>query len=269
MPLPDLQPFSPDELEEIALPGTPLELVVAQVRFPLLARAAKMEAVADFQEALGREFPLLEEEKELGITLTSEGVKPLEQTSTVWRLYDRDRRWRLSLAPTFLALDTTKYDSRTAFLERLGRVLDAFASCFEPSSRSRVGVRYVNRLALRSPDELHSLVRREVLGVAAAPQVKESGALRLGLSEALFRLGDESLRIRAALLPARTVVPALQLPPMEELSWALDLDMFRDDQDDFSSEQIHELCLRCSKQIYRFFRWTVTDEFLRRCGGRV
>lgn len=270
MSSPDLLPFSEAELEEIPLERTPLERVYAQVRFPLLARVAKMEAVADFQSALEGAFPHLESEREVGIILTAEGAKPLAQENIVWRLQDADRRWRLSLAPTFLALDTSDYDSRTEFIDQIGRVLGALGSSLEPHGRGRVGVRYVNRLALPTlHEQIHSLVRREILGVASAEQVRESDALQLGLNETLFQLGDDQLRVRAAALPERTGVPSLQLDPIDEMSWVLDLDMFRDDEDEFDPSAIGELCLRFSKQIYRFFRWSVTNDFLQLCGGRL
>ncbi len=269
MPADDLLPFSEAELEEIPLERTPLERVYAQIRFPLLARIAKMEAVADFQSALGGAFPHLEAEREIGIALTAEGAKPLTQESVVWRLQDAEHRWRLSLAPTFLALDTSDYDSRTEFIDQIGRVLGALGSSLEPSGRGRIGVRYVNRLALPAlHEQIHDLVRREVLGVASAEQVRESGTLKLGLNETLFQVDDDQLRVRAVTLPERTSVAALQLDPIDEMSWVLDLDMFRDDEDVFDPTGIGEHCLRFSKQIYRFFRWSVTDDFLELCGGR-
>lgn len=266
----DLLPFSEAELEEIPLERTPLERVYAQVRFPLLARVAKMDAVADFQSALDGTFPHLEAEREVGIALTAEGAKPLAQENLVWRLLDTDRRWRLSLAPTFLALDTGDYVSRTEFIDLIGRVLGALGSSLEPSGRGRVGVRYVNRLAMPGlHEQIHGLVRREVLGIASAEQVRESGTLKLGLNETLFQLGENQLRVRAAALPERTGVSALQLDPIDEMSWVLDLDMFRDDEDEFDPDGIREICLGFSKQIYRFFRWSVTNDFLQLCGGRL
>ena len=51
-----------------------------------------------------------------------------------------------SVSDSFVALETSKYDSRDDFVERLTEVAQAMAELYEPVLFDRLGVRYVNRL---------------------------------------------------------------------------------------------------------------------------
>ena len=264
------QPFADEIVEEIPLAESPLERVYGQVRFPLNSRVAKLEAIADFQGALGGGYSKLEQEEEVGIALTpGGGAKPISQQSMVWRLRDAEGLWQLSLAPTFLSLDTARYTSRTDFFTRFATALTALEERLSPGECSRVGVRFVYRLADPGlSDDLPGMVRPEVLGLAAASDVRESGALSTSMLETLFDLdNDDQLRVRSVLLPCRTGIESLQLPPVEAPSWVLDMDMFRQGSLSFNGADLASLGERFAVRIYRFFRWAVTDELLKRCGG--
>ena len=68
-------------------------------------------------------------------------------------------------------------------------------------------------------------------------------------------------------MPAGTTFVRDAIEPNAEPSWILDLDMSLSKNREFSIEAMISEAKRFSERIYTFFRWVVTDEFLRRFGG--
>jgi uncharacterized protein (TIGR04255 family) len=255
-------PFGDDELAEIQLDRAPLVRVVAQVRFPIIAAVSQQEFIVEFQEALRGVYPVLRAEKELGFVVTAEGVQE-SVGSSIWRFHDRDDEWRVSLAPTFLALETQQYRDRDDFLRRFGVVVQALGDTVAPQIWDRLGIRYVDRIEADEP--LNELVRPEVLGILGSPL---GGAiLQQGLTQSQFSLGDDSAMLtRWGILPAG-VTHDPSIGPSGRPAWILDLDMYRSSEEEFDPQRICDVAGVFSRRIYRFFRWTVTPEFLRRFGA--
>jgi uncharacterized protein (TIGR04255 family) len=131
----------------------------------------------------------------------------------------------------------------------------------EPKVCDRVGVRYIDRVTGEQLARLPELVRPEVLGIEG---VSTDGAAEVvhTLADALFRLDDTSeLRSRWGLLPkGATYDPGIE--PAGEQSWVLDLDHYTAKPEDFDLGAINERVATFCDRIYRFFLWSVTDEFL-------
>src|SRR5207244_2944544 len=160
-------PFGDEPLREIPLPEAPLVRVVAQLRFPEIASVVKRDFIGAFQEAIREGYPILREERGVAVVLGPEGVAQ-QSTEQIWRFHSADGSWRVSLAPTFVALETDDYGSRDDFLARFQTVIDATADHLGPEFWERLGVRYVDRV--EDPDALErlsELVRADVLGFAA------------------------------------------------------------------------------------------------------
>lgn len=94
--------------QEVHLEAAPLVRVVAQVRFPLVASIERRDFIAPFQEAVRREYPTLRPEKSFGIVLGANGPVETQAPTTVWRFEDLSGDWRGTLAPSFVALETTR-----------------------------------------------------------------------------------------------------------------------------------------------------------------
>ena len=262
-------PFG-DPVEEVPLTDPPLITAIAQVQFPPVASLAREDFIGPFQERIRGQYPFLErEEQTVGIELTSEGIRAQTGSTPVWRFRDRQREpvWNVSLAPSFVALDTVVYPSHAAFLHRLGDVLGALRDTVEPSACTRIGLRYVDRLEA-GPD-LSELVRPEMLGVVGADCGADAGLVH-GLSDALFGSGDAMLHGRWGLLPPNAVLDSLYGTAVEGPSWVLDLDMYAEDvRSAFDVDGLVSMAERFAQSIYRFFLWTVRPELLRRCGGKA
>ena len=263
-------PFG-EPVEEIPLPAAPLIAVLAQIRFPPIASIAKQEFIGPFQEQIRRSYPVLRQEREVNVLLTPDGVNSAEDANPIWRFLDRpeDPEWKVSLSSSFVALDTRCYTSRTDFLGRLRRVLEALNSTIEPSTFDRIGVRYVDRVQLdETTDDLAGLVRTEVLGMSTV-EPGEGADLVHSLSDAEFRLRDASLRGRWGCLPASAQLDPLHGDPLDTPCWILDLDMYSGVMGEFNVERLTSTAEQYAERIYRFFRWAVRPEFLQRYGGAV
>ena len=251
--------------EEVPLPRAPLVRVIAQVRFSTILEAQRSEFVAPFQEAIRADYPILRREHAQGVLIGPRGGA-LGETEVAWRFADADDAWRVSLAPEFIALETTAYSSRGDFLGRMRTVLEAVEEHLRPAVAQRVGLRYIDRVTGEELEDIAALVRPEMLGIANTPLFPHA---QHELSDALLSVSDagEQIRARWGHLPAGGTVDPNAIEPIDERSWILDLDMFSAERRPFKAGSLAEGLGRFAERIYTVFRWAVTEEFLRRYGG--
>lgn len=264
-------PFGDEPLGEVLRSDAPLIAVVAQLRFPPVASIAREEFIGPFQEALRPEYPVLRQEREVSLMLTPSGIGPGVDSGHVWRFRDKADTWRVSLAPSFVALDTTAYIDRPDFVARLRTVLEVLATSIGPATFDRFGLRYADRVELGAPegaDALNVLVRPEVRGVCTTP-LGRRGELVHSVSDSEFRLADAVLHCRWGVVPAGAQLDPLHGDAVANPSWLLDLDMYAEGPTDFDVDTVVALADTFADRIYRFFRWAVAPELLRRCGGAI
>jgi uncharacterized protein (TIGR04255 family) len=248
---------------EIPLRDAPLVRVIAQVRFPLLLRVEQRDFVAPFQEAIRVDYPVLQQEQIQTLLVASDGTTTT-QRQIAWRFEDMARHWRVSLAPEFLALDTTAYTSRSEFFTRLRDVIVALDEHVGPKLVDRLGIRYIDRIAGDAVHEIETLVRPEVRGILGT--AVSAHALHT-LTESMFAIEGGRLVTRWGLLPADATVDPAVIEPISEESWILDIDMFSSEAFAVGVDRIVGDAQRFAERIYTVFRWVVTDEFLQRYGG--
>jgi uncharacterized protein (TIGR04255 family) len=231
----------------------------------MVAAIEQRDFIAPFQEAIRGAYPVLRLEHAQSIVIAPINVAPMK-SQPAWRFMEVDQRWRVSLTPEFLALETTAYTSRADFLARLRQALDALAKHVKPSLADRLGVRYIDRITGNAIANITSLVRQEVRGIAGTPL--ESNALH-SLTESVLEVGDARLLARWGKLPPNGTVDPGAIEPINEDSWILDLDMFTADPRPFDVDRIVSEAQKFAERLYAMFRWAVTDEFLRLYGGKV
>ena len=260
-------PFGEESLNEIPLPHAPLVLVLSQVKFPEIASVTRRDFIGPFQEAIRADYPVLREEHGVALTV---GPKGVEQTAgeQIWRFHSADGVWRVSLAPTFIAIETDDYTSRTDFFQRFAQVMGACAEHISPAFWERLGVRYIDRVEGDDAlSQLATLVRPEVLGIAGEHMRDE---LNLMLTQAQFAVPVEPHEVQ---LVARTgVMPPgaafdPTLPATEARTWTLDLDVSINGRVAFDAADLVERGHDLASRAYRFFRWAVTEDFLRFFGA--
>ncbi|MCU0692924.1 MAG: TIGR04255 family protein [Polyangiaceae bacterium] len=249
---------------EVPLKDAPLVRVIAQLRFPELLSVEQRDFVAPFQEAIRSTYPILRQEQTQGILLGPAGVASAKP-QIAWRFSDTDGHWRVSLTPVFLALETTKYLSRSDFFGRLKTVAQALDGHIEPAQVDRLGVRYIDRITGAAVDDIAALVRPEVRGITGTIAATHAAH---ALSESMFDIENARLLARWGFLPPGATVDPAAIEPAKEKSWILDLDMFSGVPVPFVVDRVVEQAERYAERIYTVFRWAVTDEFLVRYGGK-
>jgi len=260
-------PLTAQPPEEVPLKDAPLIRVIAQVRFPPILSIEKKDFVGSFQEAIREKYPILQPEQTQTFVFGPPGVvQPTFQLT--WRFIDTADSWRVSLAPDFMALETTAYSSRRDFLERLEHLLIAFDKSFNPKIIERFGLRYIDRLIGQDLQDISSLVKPEMAGIMAA-EFREY--IHQTVNESLFVIpnGGEKIIARWGLIPGGATFDPDAIEPVAEASWILDIDMSLSKNREFCIEELISEGRCFAERIYTFFRWAVKDDFLRLFGGEL
>jgi uncharacterized protein (TIGR04255 family) len=156
------------------LARSPLKLVVCQIRFPEILAVTETRVGLAVQERLGGPVAWrLESVKPPVIAFSASiGGAPAAQTAELtgsgWRLTSSDSSWTVTLMPTSVALETTKYESWEGFLAQLTALLNATDGIIQPEAEERLGLRYINRVEdprVTSPVDWRQWIRSEVLGL--------------------------------------------------------------------------------------------------------
>ena len=250
--------------EEVPLKDAPLVRVIAQLRFPEILSVEQRDFVASFQEATRSRYPVLRQEQTQGLLLGPGGVAQAKPR-IAWRFNDTTGDWRVSLTSEFLALETTRYVSRSDFLGRLRFLAEAVVEHIGPSQLDRLGVRYIDRIAGPPVEAIATLVRPEVRGIAGTSIATHAVH---AISESLFDVEGAQILARWGCLPPGATVDPSAIEPAKEKSWILDIDMFSAVPMPFEVDQVISEAQRYSERIYTVFRWAVTNEFLVRFGGK-
>lgn len=264
-------PFKDESPGNVPLSSAPLVNSLAQIRFPAFsAFVADEEGHArGVAAALSSRYPLIEMGQQVQVTITPDGVSQAPGGARLWKLSSPDRLWSVSFGTTFLTIETSRYTRRSEFAERLAEAWAAFTDRARPPYVERLGVRYVNRLDETHLERLSELVRHEVLGLVAAPA--GDGVAVSGVSEYQYKLpANTGLQVRCGLLPPGVVLDPTMAAAAGR-SWLLDLDAYRTWQpaDQYAADDIDAVTKELALRAYQFFRWAVTDEFLRTFGGET
>jgi uncharacterized protein (TIGR04255 family) len=253
---------------EVPLSNAPLVSVIAQVRFPTLLAVRNPDRIANFQEAIRDRYPHLDRQDIPTILVVSGAApNPVGDPLVHWRFADDapSFKWRVSLTPEFVSLETRAYESRQNFMERLETILQTLEETLAPTHMMRLGMRYIDQIKGEPMSRIDTLLRKEVLGVAlcAGPDAKQVVTQLAAPAE------PGELLAKWGRLPANTTIDLNILPPISEDSWLIDLDVSRTQQLPFEAKGIVETARSAAERVYAVFRWMVTDEFLKAYGGKV
>lgn len=249
-----MDPFSSPPPAEVLLTPAPLIRVVAQVRFPSILAITEQSFVAGFQESIRNTYPILRPEQSQSFAFTPMGVQPVKPEVT-WRFFsDPEETWRVSLTPTFLSVETTRYTCREDFVARLRVVVAALQAKFDPKFTERIGVRYINRLSGQEMTQLSTFVRPELLGLLG-----QGGNVLHQMSEMMAEVEGTRLAARWGSLPVGTTY---DIDPITTESWLLDIDSFVEKIEDAAVDSIVARAVDLSEKAYTFFRWVMTPEFI-------
>ncbi|WUH97780.1 TIGR04255 family protein [Spirillospora sp. NBC_00431] len=260
-------PFDLASIDEIPLTHAPLVRVLAQIRFPRLAALDDSTIVKSFTTKVSAEYPLLQQKHEISLIISpGEAVTQQQQQAPIWYLRSADEQWAVTVTLNSLALETSSYEGRTDFLQRLRYLIETFSDIVRVPYINRIGIRYTNRIyqqdKLRRMDHYIQPAIMGAMAIPTPPGTKRSHAI----SDALFHTGENSLQARWGMLPANAVLDP-SIPRVDAENWILDLDSFASVRMEAEADQIINRAQGLAEQAYRMFRWIVTDSFIEEFRG--
>jgi uncharacterized protein (TIGR04255 family) len=172
-----------------------LELVLCQIRFPVLHRFDDPSFLAKIQDALRERYPRTRQEEQLAIVVGPAG--PVQAPgATLWRYHDLEEEWSVVLQRDSAGLETTKYDQFEPFEDRLLELVDVLQHA-GVEVRERLGLRYVNELRhpeVETPADWRTMLNEDLLGIVGGPQLE--GELSHAVQEIRLTRDDGSFVLR-------------------------------------------------------------------------
>ncbi|WP_135058924.1 TIGR04255 family protein, partial [Paracoccus salipaludis] len=221
--------------------------------------------IVEFQDRIRKVYPFVERIE--AVPLPIPGSAPeISGTEVHWNFSSVDKKWRVVLAANAITLETKDYNGHIDFIKRFGFILNALADTVQPTVMIRIGYRYINRL--QSPEDLSNiqiLVRENLIGLADA-KIREN--VVQSVAQSTCRTKEGGIVVHWGILPPNTAMSDL-MDRLDTNSWILDIDAFT--QPEQAEEFIVDKALTSlnylSDRAYAFFRWAITEEFLKRFGG--
>ena len=257
-------PFAGD-IPEIRLSDAPLARVVAQVRYPRPLDFEDDKSLEPLGRILVSRYPVGRKVQATAVLITPSGVTEQPTPETNWTYQDVKGEWQITVSSQFTSIEALKYTSRDEFCNRFREALEALSQVIRPPVFDRLGVRYVNRLEGEEVlKDLDKLVNPTILGGLAVPH--EGIEVQHSVCDTVFIDGNSHLQVRWGWLPAGLSVDP-STPAPKAPYWLLDIDSFAGSGGPFEVEVLDSLTRDLATRAYRFFRWSVTDNFMARFGG--
>jgi uncharacterized protein (TIGR04255 family) len=265
--MPLIRPEAPRAMFE----RSPLSGVICQVQFAPILGINDAAFIASFQEELRVDYPNLGRVGGVDLTVGPGGIEAKEAEQGGWLFSAADGAWAAVLAPNSLSLRAEQYTRYEELRERFLHVLDRCIEYFKPATRTRLGLRYINRLAFDDVTTVGAwrrLVKPELLGIVASADVADDAVISHSLGQTRFAQEESQLLARYGYLPSPVVVTDGVMPESPSgPHFLLDFDHF--DVRTFPSLELDAIAEQLDgfhEEIHRLFRWSLTEEGAERLG---
>lgn len=251
-------------LPRVLYRNNPLVEVIAQVRFP--TQFGMRSAVpADFQAALGADYPIVFIEQMRGLNLSFEEGNQVQQTSDSFNIYHFDSLdgvWRVSLSYEFVAVTCRKYTDWADFEGRLHAVLGRFMRCYSSiGAYSRLGLRYRDVL-IRESLGLNDVPWSEllvpwVLGGYGADSMVEADGGNLGIESGIEMALNQSVLVLHNCKVG--LVTGLAQNPEGGRGFLIDADFYAEGKNGWSMDAIESGFKELHASAGHLFNHCITD----------
>ena len=145
---------------------------------------------------------------------------------------------------------------------------DALQKAINPGYLTRLGVRYVDRIHGDQFDDLKEFVRPEILGIFNTSLQDRMDRI---ISEVHAETDCGKISARWGYMPVNETHEPSLMPAIAVQSWFLDIDTYQDFKEpiEFKAGDIRERTMRLATRSHGFFRWAVSDDFLKSYGGEL
>jgi uncharacterized protein (TIGR04255 family) len=257
-------PLDLPELDETRLAVSPLVVVICQIRFEQKLVVSDGDTGLKIHEHLGGQdgyYPLIEplQTRAAQIEISPYGIAPNLSAGIQmngWRLKSKDSAWTITALPDSASLETTDYGEWSGdFDVRFRALLDAIVQYVKPSTESRIGLRYVNKIPAeqrREPREWATVLAPEIVPILANDFW--SSGLRNAQSQYEFELENGA---GCLMRHGFSYDQSSQLD-----GYMLDFDIFRQGTQRFNVEKIAEVLDYFHKAALAVFQKSLTPDYL-------
>lgn len=243
--------------DRTVLPGTPLELVVCQIRFDEQVHVGTPEFGPKLHERFGGSAGAYGQIEELATESVNFLARPdaapvVSQGGRVlqgWRLRSNDGAWVVVFARDHIALETPRYPGWDEFSARISELLEVLGELAAPNLEYRIGLRYVDRISLpdaKTTDAWKGYVAPELLGICMHETL---GSLVVTSRQQLAIDLDQGF--------ACTLTHGF-IPESNSLDYLLDYDLFRQGGRAFDPDGIKEAIATLNSDALKLFQASIT-----------
>lgn len=239
--------------ERIELQNPPLELVVGQMRFPIILGLVNNQSPESFHQTIRADYPVTKRGHQ-GAALIEASGEPhfLTSKSSFWVFEDKDSYWTVSLGADFLSLETRQYRKFDEFVQRFLTLTNLAATTYGIELRERLGLRYIDRVSCARqpflPSDWTTAVNPDILPFR---RFREEGEPQMNHVEARFSFGPKRmLALNAGFFDCG-------FPGIDEDTLLLDFDCYTEQRDNFDGIQSDLLLFK--EVTYNAFRWAFGD----------
>jgi uncharacterized protein (TIGR04255 family) len=243
--------------EQPLLRQAPLRLVLCQLRFPKIFGLSRKD-VRPFARGVADDYPVadVDQMQPVEFQISPGGIRQTQgMPQPVYKFQAEDGKWTVTLTEDWLALETTAYEGFRDFIGRWHRIAIEAQSAFELDRESRLGIRYVNELALGevSAAELRECLSSEVLGPLNLDEAAES--LQRSWQEVRLRyLGNEGCTMQHGYVQNAE----------EEWVYVLDFDAYREGNRTLDLEDQAKGLAALNHRVFGLFQRSVTPDAFNR-----
>jgi uncharacterized protein (TIGR04255 family) len=232
------------------LARSPLVLVAVQINFEQVDREVTHSRARQIQKLAGTRWRKLQPSSILTATMTPGGTVN-EAPRQAYRLLSFDDSWSAQLNPDSVTVETRSYPGWGEMREAIAAMAAAVAEVYDPANEIRLGLRYVDQIALpEANDNWQGLIPDHLLGVALDPRLGE--AVLASDQRVLLQLDDE---VRCLFRHGLLANDQNEFGKV----YLLDYDVFRENGGSYSAADVEAGIDFLHDSAGRLFRASVTD----------
>ena len=239
--------------ERVIYRKNPLAEVICQLRFPTILRI-ETSPPADFQDRIRKNYPEYRDptstHQSLSLKLPIQVLPPPPH-----QFISEEGTWTVSLSKDFLAVSTTQYRRWEEFKMRLQESLRALCDIYNPSSFSRVGLRYCDTISRDAFSlegvEWSKLLREHIAGELSSPEISSS-VLEIQ-KVALVKLSQFDARVRIR----HGLAKRIESNVFKEDIYLIDSDFYSEKK--LEVKNVDTALDYFNEQSGRLFRWCIKD----------
>jgi uncharacterized protein (TIGR04255 family) len=181
--------------------NAPLELVAAEIRFPYTSRLRQQELLDSIATDLNDIAPIARPGQSLTVDFALTGGTVNQQTEPLFKLLDKESWLAITITPTALTVETTRYSEFDDFLRTVLTALEATLRYGNISVVERVGLRYIDEVrvpvAIEGFHDWEGWISPKLLNITSVngeyPVVTSQGAVQYAINDEmglLFRFAS-------------------------------------------------------------------------------